>query len=210
MSVRREVAPTIEASSLLHEELLALWDGLSPLATPRNFVAAGFCLVTRQHVLGQFHLVSVGLDVSATTLVRPSFEALVRSVWAFNGAGDDWIEGFLSPSEAAVNSDGETLKGPPVDFMLAAIRLHHPANIWSALTLLKESTWRAMHSYVHGGIRAFAQAMTDMPEHEVAGMLMNANTMLAMSTNVFRMSCGVRSTELTELWKKHAACFPPP
>ncbi len=194
----------------MHEELLALWDGLSPPATPRNFVAAGFCLVTRQHVLGQFHLASVGLDVSATTLVRPSFEALVRSVWAFNGAGDDWIEGFLSPTEAAINSDCETLKGPPVDSMLATIRLRHPANVSGALTILKESTWRAMHSYVHGGIRAFAQVTIDMPEHEVAGMLMNANTMLAMSTNVFRMSCGVRSTELTELWKKHAACFPPP
>jgi hypothetical protein len=210
LNARRELAPTIESSAVLHDEILSLWEGVPAPATRRGFVAAGFCLVARQHVLGQFHLAAVGLDVSATTLVRPTFEALVRAVWVLKGADDEWVEGFTSVSDAAVNSDGETLKGPPVDSMLATIKLHHPANVADALNLLKDATWRAMHSYVHGGIRPVAQVMAEVPEHEVAGMLMNANTMLGMATNVFRLSCGVPSPELTDLWRRHARCFPPP
>src|SRR3546814_4376952 len=103
--------------------------------------------------IAQWVLVQHELDISATALVRPTYEALLRTIWALRGADDAWISGFFSPQPEAIQSDAETRKGPDVQAMLDVIARHHPADIHQPLVALKEATWRLMHSYVHGGIR---------------------------------------------------------
>jgi hypothetical protein len=169
----------------------------------------GFGLIVRQHTAAQWLLMQANLDVSANTLVRPAYEALVRTVWCLDGADEEWIVKFLSPNPEAVNSDAETEMGPSVVKMLPIIKQCHPLHIYQPLAALKESTYRAMHSYVHGGIRPVVQSLSEFPVKEATSLIINANTMLLMATNAVRMACGLASPRIPRLYKRYADCFPP-
>jgi hypothetical protein len=205
----RSLRPILEQTTLFHVELFALWDDLPAPDSRRSLLVAGYCEIVRQHAVAQALLADAEIDVSATTLVRPAFEALLRAMWCMAGADDAWIAKFLSPNPEAVTSDAETEMGPPVRKMLDDIAKHHPAEIHRRLVALKERTWRAMHSYVHGGIRPLVQGLSGFREHEVAGVVVNANGMLLMATNLLRMSRMVRSPQLPDLQRRHASCLPP-
>ena len=206
---QRSLDAILKQTERFHEALFALWDGLPDMDSPRSILVTGYCEIVRQHATSQAHLVNARLDLSATTLVRPTFEAMVRAIWCMAGADDAWIKKFLSPNPEAVSSDAETEMGPPVRKMLDDIEKHHPAEIHRRLVALKSAAWRAMHSYVHGGIRPIAQGLSGFREHEVAGVVMNANGMLLMATNLLRMSRGIRSPQLPDLQKQYAVCLPP-
>jgi len=193
---------------LLHRALDALWDELPGPSTKRQVVVQGFANTVRQHATAQWVLVQNQIDVSATALVRPTYETMLRAIWAFRGAEDKWIEEFLSPVPEAVNSDKETRMGPDVTTMLATIGQHHPASIHKPLVALKDATWRAMHSYVHGGIRAVAHSSMPFQYHESGSLLINANGMLILTTNVVRMAHGLLSPTLPLLQQQYADCLP--
>ena len=205
---KRSLQPILEQTRLLHEALSDLWDDLPAPDSSRSLLVAGFCEIVRQHALSQVILADAEIDVTATTLVRPAFEALVRATWCMGGAGEEWIQKFLSPNPEALASDAETAMGPSVQKMLDDISEHHPAHIHQTLVELKKSTWRAMHSYVHGGIRPFMQALVGFQEHEVAGVVVNANGMMLWATNLLRMSRGAQSPQLPDLQRKYSACLP--
>ena len=73
---------------------------------------------------------------------------------------------------------------------------------------LKDATWRAMHSYVHGGIRPVVQSLVAFPPQQAGSLLVNANGMLIMVTNVVRMAHGLSSPMLPVLQKQYADCIP--
>jgi hypothetical protein len=185
-----------------------LWDELPEPSSLRELAVRGFANIVRQHAIAQWVLVQRELDVSATALVRPTYEALLRVIWTLRGADDTWIEGFFSPKKEALESDGETRKGPDVAAMLAVIARHHPAEIYQPLLDLKEATWRAMHSYVHGGIRPFVQSFVAFPPKEAASLLINANGMLILATNAVRVAHGLPSPMLSVLQEQYADCLP--
>lgn len=192
----------------LHRALDALWDDLPEPSNSRQLAVRGFANIVRQHSTAQWVLVQRELDVSATALVRPTFEALLRVIWTLRGADDNWVEGFFTPTNDALEGDAETRKGPDVAAMLAAIERHHPAEIYGPLLCLKESTWRAMHSFVHGGIRPVVQSFLAFPAKEAASLLINANGMLMLATNAVRMAHGLPSPMLEDLQKQYADCLP--
>lgn len=186
-----------------------LWDELPEPANMRALAVRGFANIVRQHAAAQLLLIQRELDLSATALVRPAYEALVRAIWALRGAEDEWIAGFFSPREEAITSDAETRKGPDVAAMLDTIARHHPEDIHRELLALKNATWRGMHSYVHGGIRPVVQSFVPFPSHEAGSLLINANGMLVYATNVVRMAHGLRSPMLPVVQRQYADCLPP-
>jgi len=192
----------------LHGALEPLWDELPEPVDKRVLAVRGFTNIVRQHVAAQWVLVQQELDVSAAALVRPTYEALVRAIWALRGAEEAWITGFFTPRHEAVESDAETRKGPDVTAMLEVISRHHPAHIHGSLVALKEATWRGMHSYVHGGIRPVVQSFVPFPHRQAGSLLINANGMLMLATNVSRMAHGLSSPALPVLQQQYAECLP--
>lgn len=192
---------------LFRQSLDELWDELPSPNSRRLVIVRGFASIVRQHATAQWLLIRSELDVSAAALVRPTYETLLRAVWAFRGAEDLWIDGFLSPNPEALKSDAETRKGPDVNAMLQTIEKDHPAHICEPLIALKDTTWRAMHSYVHGGIRAVAQSSMPFPHHQAGSVLINANVMLMLATEVVRMAHGLSSPTLPLLQLQYADCL---
>ena len=199
----------LKRSARFHSDLFPLWEDLPPPHSKRTVAVVGFCRVVQQHVIGQHVLLASGLDVPAMTLVRPSFEASVRAIWCLKGASDEWVEKFMSAPDAEAAPDAETVLGPAVDSMLLVIREHHPKWLHDALLQLRTQTWKAMHSYVHGGIRPVVQSLSELPEQKQRAVLLNANAFLVIATNVLRMACGVPSPMLSALQRNYADCIPP-
>lgn len=199
----------VHRSGELRNSVDKLWNELPAAPTRRSLLVVGFGSIVRQHTAAQWFLVQSNLDVSATTLVRPAYESLVRAVWCLDGADDEWIGKFLAPNPEAINSDAETEMGPSVPKMLPVIKQRHPSHVYQPLAALKESTYRAMHSYVHGGIRPVVQSLSEFPVKEATSLVINANTMLLMATNAVRMACGLPSPHIAVIYRQYADCFPP-
>ena len=70
----RSLRSVLEQSMLFHDSMHPLWD-VEPLSNQRSLAATGFCLIVRQHVTSQVLLAAHEIDVTAATLVRPTFEA---------------------------------------------------------------------------------------------------------------------------------------
>lgn len=197
-------------SRLFHSAIEALWEELPAPSSRRVTVVRGFGSVVKQHTKAQQVLVQSGLDVSASTLVRPTYEALLRTMWTLKGAEDVWIDGFLTARPETLLSDAETRKGPDVEAMLKTISQHHPPSVLAPLEALKAATWRGMHSYVHGGIRAVAQSSMPFPHQQMGSVLINANVMLLMATEAVRTAHGLLSPTLPILRTQYADCLPGP
>src|SRR3546814_18784014 len=90
---------------LLHAAIEPLWEELKEPDGLRALAVRGFANIVRQHAIAQWVLVQHELDISATALVRPTYEELLRTIWALRGADDGWISGFFSPQPEAIPSE---------------------------------------------------------------------------------------------------------
>lgn len=196
-------------SEKLHAELGDIWRGMVLPQSQRGQVVTAYCSIVREHVLSQQALLTHNFDVTAMTLVRPSFESLVRSIWCLEGASDTWVSTFMTAPAANTDKRDETITGPPVDSMLETIQKHHPAFIHQALTELKEATWKPMHSYVHGGIRPVVQALVGCPENLRVALVLNGNGFVMVATNVLSIACGAGVLGLPSIQQRFASCLPP-
>lgn len=199
----------LKQSSDFHAEIDSLWKSFTPATTPRGYVVAGFCSIVREHVFSQQHLLSIGFDVTAMTLVRPSFESLVRAIWSLEGASDEWIRLFLTPPLQDADEGEETIKGPPVDSMLDTIKKHHPQWVHQSLDALKEGTWKPMHSYVHGGIRPVVQALAGCPEPNKIAVVLNGNGFVLFASNILQIACNGPGGRIAKIQLRYSQCLPP-
>jgi len=198
----------LELSADFHSDIDALWGSFTPATSQRGYVVAGFCSIVREHVLSQQHLLAIGFDVTAMTLVRPSFESLVRAIWSLQGASDEWIRMFLTPPLPDADERDETIKGPPVDSMLDTIKKDHPQWVHQSLDALKEGTWKPMHSYVHGGIRPVVQALSGCPEPNKIAVVLNGNGFVLFASNVLQMACNGPRGKIANIQQRYSRCLP--
>lgn len=199
----------LQQSVEFHLELDDHWRTFHPPSLPRGKVVAGYCSIVREHVLSQQSLLAQGFDVTAMSLVRPSFESLVRAIWCLEGASESWIQQFLTAPLPGADARDETIKGPSVDSMLETIQKRHPDWVHQALVALKDATWKPMHSYVHGGIRPVLQVLLGCPEHHRIAVVLNGNGFVMFATNVLQMACKAPMGKLVEIQRRYSDCLPP-
>ncbi|QNP41618.1 DUF6988 family protein [Lysobacter solisilvae (ex Woo and Kim 2020)] len=207
--MNQNIELVLQHSAALHTELDDLWGSFLLPSSDRGRVVAGYCSIVREHVLSQQRLLTFGFDVTAVTLVRPSFESLVRAIWSLKGASEEWIREFLTPPAPEVDARDETIKGPPVDSMLAVIAKHHPQWVHQSLSALKDETWKPMHSYVHGGIRPVLHVLLGCPDPQRVSLVLNGNGFFILATNVLQMACGGAPGRIAEIQRRFARCLPP-
>lgn len=207
--MNQNIELVLQHSAAMHSELDDLWGSFLLPSSERGRVVAGYCSIVREHVLSQQQLLALGFDVTAVTLVRPSFESLVRAIWSLKGASEDWIRAFLTPPAPEADARDETIKGPPVDSMLATIEKHHPQWVHQSLAALKDATWSPMHSYVHGGIRPVLQVLLGCPNPQRVSIVLNGNGFFLFATNVLQMACGGTPGTVAEIQRRFARCLPP-
>ena len=111
----------------------------------RNRVSGALFDTVLDHANAIIVLIENRIYSSAYALVRPLFEGFVRATWLLNCATDDEIE-ILVEKDKFKKSFGEMLEC-----------IERKKDWPKTLTKAKESAWKAMHSYTHGGLHQISR-----------------------------------------------------
>ena len=164
---------------------VAITDLLDP-ETYRTFddserMTASFaaCSVSLEHARGLRMLLHEGLPTSAVSLMRPQYEALTRSVWLLYAASDTAVEKLQTPLTLASEKSANGL--PSLSDMLGAIDGKAPPAATQMLTQFKDVTWRALNSFIHGGIHPLQRHIEGYPSPLLIDIVRNSNGLLTAS-----------------------------
>lgn len=185
-----------------------LQDAKQP-TTKRGLLTAALSQVAIEHTSSQRILIETDHHVSALSMVRLTFESLVRSIWIHHCASDEWIKQLTSPIEPGQLA--EPIMGPPMESMLLSIDKSAPPFIGLMLRDLKDSTWQPMNSYVHGGLYAIAQVLSVSTPQQLISVMRNANGLALMAANVFVVACDDKSLagRIKKIQFENLECLPP-
>jgi hypothetical protein len=106
-------------------------------------------------------LFSVGACNSACALLRSQYEAALRGAWALYAASDEKVEKLNRPLDLESEQAAKNLDGP--EKMLNALKAragfnHQLMGLVIPLDAIRENQWKAMNSFVHGGIHPLQRA----------------------------------------------------
>jgi len=144
----------------------------------RSTVVAGLSQMSVDHATAVQSLICTLLQ-SAISLVRPQYEALVRSIWACHVAPESDLERLLAP--LTLESQQAAKKLPGVQGMFVRLQRYGPQGAGQLLARARENLYVGLNSYLHAGIHPLARQLTRYPEPLLVGVLMNSNA-LAMLT----------------------------
>jgi len=124
-------------------------------------------------------LISTGNLTSATGLVRLQYEALVRAIWLLYAASDVAVDKLMA--ELTNESAQKANKLPMLSEMLTKLEGKAPIEAMDALNEFKEYSWKALSSYVHGGIHAISRHSKGYPVEQLIQLLKISNGLLIMA-----------------------------
>jgi hypothetical protein len=173
----RHVLPEIEV--VLHrtlafeEALLAPIDRVPFENTARTKLSFFFLGLAHEHWMSLRTLMASGLNHSAIALMRPQFEAVLKAFWVSHVATEAWSAayGVVRQHKGAIIEPDM----PRVFEMLNELKdTCHPKAL-GQLKGFKDVSWKALNSYIHGGVHALSNLTSDMPAAFLRQVLVNAN-----------------------------------
>ena len=198
----------LEQSWALDEDLARLMAALPDPITSRQAIVRGMATTSHSHYHSQRILIEVGATPTVLALVRLHYERVVRSLWYAAGATDEWIERMKLENS---KENGEPVPGAAVDSMLNRLAEVLPSHVSASLRVLKETTWKPMNSFVHGGVHAILTGLVDAhTPYQWIGVLKNANGLATMNVQALVISCNDMNSrgQLAALQQKHMSCLP--
>jgi len=168
----------LERSAALEALVDAAWEGAELQSEPSTRAAAGLCSLSLDHGRA-IRMLLLEVPPSATALMRPQFEALVRAVWARHAAKESELARLLAP--LTVESQQAAKKLPGVPEMLAALETLGPRGAAALLSRARARLWDGLNSYVHGGIHPFQRGESGYPAQLLSDLLKNTNAMTMLT-----------------------------
>lgn len=100
-------------------------------------------------------LFGAGAPNAACALLRSQYEAALRGAWALYAASNEKLDKLNRPLDLDSEQAAKNLDGP--EKMLDALKAHAAFNqqllgLVIPLVEIRENQWKAMNSFVHGGI----------------------------------------------------------
>ena len=143
-AVRSELAEAQLRVSWIAEQL----GGVEVKGDHRHRVPAQLFDLAIEHHSGIIQLLASRIYASALALIRPEFECFVRGAWLHHCSSDDELGAFLEKDVI------------PLTFgkLIAAIE-EKPEFPNGILSGVKDSAWKAMNGYTHGGIHQVSRRM---------------------------------------------------
>jgi hypothetical protein len=186
----QEFAAFLERNGQFHERVADHLAQLVPYSGGRFDLALKSALLSAEHSLAAFVLISGGLHAPGYTLLRPQFETLVRGVWLMHAASDDWTEKLSRPltKEAAESAKDALMLAD----MLKGLRSSGsvPPGLLDQLETCRDAMWKALNSYNHGGFHPLARFQTGYPRRLSYDVLRNSNAMLAIVSQLAAIVTG--------------------
>lgn len=177
--------------------------------SPRDRVVSSLCNISFEHAHSLRLLIGEGNYTSAIALMRLQFEAATRAIWFHFAASESWVSKFDSP--LTPENQDSTEKTPTLSEMIKGIQDKGPPGPGEMLIQFKKVSWKAMNSFVHGGIHPLKRQNEGYPVQLIIQVIQNSNALMVMSGMVIAlMSKDVRLTKgMTPIQLKFKDCLPP-
>ncbi len=184
---------------------------LTPAPTdvsPRTTSSRTLCAVSFEHAASVQILASAGHFTSSLGVLRMQYEALAKAVWALYGASDTSIaklQGELN-HETAKWADSV----PLLREMFSELEGKAPAQAVGPLLEFKDYSWKALSSYVHGGIHAVSRHKAGYPVPLLSQAIRSSNGLLMMAGMMLVILTGdpKHSGKISAIQQRFADCCP--
>jgi hypothetical protein len=164
--------------------------------------------VSLEHAESLKLLLISGNFTSAVSLLRLQYESLVRGIWACYAANELQVEKLTSDltDKAAKRAD----RMPSLAEMLEKLVTSAPIEATAPLEEFRKYSWKALSSYVHGGIHAINRHSRGYPSQIIEQALRASNGLCGV-VGMFTAVLSVNQqnvSEMSSLYKQYADCFP--
>lgn len=124
-------------------------------------------------------LLREGMFPSAVVILRAQYEALIRSIWLLYAASDAAI--LKLSNDLSTESEQAAKNTPNASDMLLALKSKGHIHVYDALMRFKNSSWKALNSYVHAGVHPLKRHEEGYPEELIRQVLRSSNSLAAMA-----------------------------
>jgi len=199
----------LEKSEALNSEFSRIFD-YGPVDDSNRIVASWImCSVALEHSVSVRQLVMNGNYTSAICLCRSQFEAITRATWLFYAASDKKVDNTMADTKTLSNTAEQ---GPSNEDMIKAMKGKAPEQAVMMFTEFRDVQWKALNSYVHGGIHALQRHGAGYPEQLVIDIVKSSNGLLSMTAMMAAILTGnqVIAKDISRIQRRHEECLPVP
>ncbi len=178
MDRSQEFAKLLERSDAFTKHLVSLLQRVSGLRDDaRGQAARRAAHLALEHGAAVRVLFAAGAPNAACALLRSQYEAALRGAWALYAASNERVDKLNRPLDLDSEQAAKNLDGP--EKMLAALKARAGFNpqlmgLVIPLEEIRKNQWKAMNSFVHGGIHPL-QRMDAFPVELAAQVVRNSN-----------------------------------
>lgn len=212
MSVPAEtvVERLLRRSEDLHEALLDYLDGCEFDSSPRGEASLGMCSLSLEHAQSVRILIASGCPTSAVGLTRLQFEVQVRAMWLLYAASDAAIEKLSAPLTIENELENLPVALVMIDEIGKQVGVRAPAAAHQMLVQFRDVSWRAMNSFVHGGIHALRRHADGFPLPMLVRVQENSNALTTMTGMSLAVLTGDRLivSAISRIQHEFADCLP--
>jgi hypothetical protein len=198
------------ANGQFHERVAEHLAGLAPFPEQRYDLALKSALLSTEHGAAAFVLIANQFYAPGYTLLRTQFETLVRGIWFLYAASDIWIEKLSRPLTAEAAEAGKDAL--MVADMLKGLRSSKfaPQALLGQLEACRDTIWKALNSYNHGGFHPLARFQTGYPPQLSYDVLRNSNAVTALASQLAAIATGDQKNmvPVRALHTNFADCLP--
>lgn len=208
MAIADELDRLIVLSEEFESELLKLFDRCSFPSDNKSTAVLAMCDIALEHAISQRELIRTGMSTSAIGLLRLQYEAVVRAIWVLYAATDSATAKLIAPLTPE-NEQSASNSIPSFSNMLNDLGKKGPPAVHRLLTEFKDYSWRALNSFVHGGIHAVNRNREGYPTALLIQSIRQSNNLTHMAG--MSLTGLLKDSELTyavvDLHKKYAECL---
>lgn len=175
----------LDRSDAFADHLRGLLDNIEIVdSSPRKAACANAADLSIEHAHAVRTLIGSGTGNSACVVLRAQYEALVRSAWAMYAATDAQVDKLNLPLGPESEQAAKNLSG--AQDMLTALKKRMEAEpaltgLVAPLNQIHEVSWRALNSFVHGGLHPVQRIEGGFPEYLATQVLLMSNGMMHMA-----------------------------
>jgi hypothetical protein len=197
----------LEQSEALNSEFSRIFE-YGPANESKRVIASWLmCSIASEHASSVRQLAMCGHYTSAICIIRSQFEALTRGMWLFYCASEIKIENTMKAlSELSQNSDQK----PSNIEMITKLDGKAPEQAVMMLQEFRDIQWKALNSYVHGGVHALQRHGAGYPIQLIKDIIRSSNGLLTMTAMMAAILTGNEFIvqDITKIQRRHEGCLP--
>ncbi|HXH00759.1 MAG TPA: hypothetical protein VNI56_01020 [Xanthomonadaceae bacterium] len=198
-----------QRSELLVQNIIEIIDLPAYGNSARIAVSGNLCQMSIEHSCAFRSLAESRMFASSFVVLRAQFESAVRALWAHYSASDHQISRVSAHLNPESEQSAKNLPG--VEAMLDSLETVPNAKVpFNALAEFKDSAWRALNSYTHGGIHPLNRLATGYPMELIIANVKVSNALAMITAMQFCILTGVDGLQkqLNPLIERFDDCFP--